>query len=234
MSARVVSLIRTVWRALPALLFCGLIGLAPEARAATILGVHDWNAPFSYNWTNEYGTVNLGIPSSGGNTGGWLRVTFPASGDPGDAYDVIQTPASSLFSGTWGTNMFTQFDFWASNAVPSHVQVWWASSSNIWASSDLLLTGGTGTWSTIIGPEFIYSNWTPDTPGLSESTYLADLASINWIGIYIWRGAADDQIYGLDNFSLMVPEPGELIVLVVALAAAMLFLRRRRHALMRE
>ena len=81
-------------------------------------------------------------------------------------------------------------------------------------------------WSTFNAPFANWEDW--QYAGATEDQYLSDLSSINWIGVYVYRNTGDDQIYGLDDCMLMVPEPAELMMLAVALAAAWWSLRRRR------
>ena len=80
-------------------------------------------------------------------------------------------------------------------------------------------------WSDGADPTAI--DWT--NIGLGDAgQYLANLSSIDWIGIYIERGGAGDESYGIDDFSLMVPEPAEILMLAAAFGVGLLVFRRMR------
>lgn len=83
----------------------------------------------------------------------------------------------------------------------------------------------TQTWSSVTASLADWQDWVLG-PGASEDMFLSDLSSINWIGIYVERNGAGAQGYGIDNFSLMVPEPSEYAMLAVALMGVLIFLRR--------
>jgi hypothetical protein len=89
------------------------------------------------------------------------------------------------------------------------------------------LFAGAGT-SDMVAHSAPFSNWMDWMfPGATEDQYLADLSSSDWIGVFTYRTGAAEQIYGIDNFRLMVPEPAETVVLCVALAVSLVALRRR-------
>ena len=203
--------------------------LAPHPVCADVLlGGHDWDPnPGPDAWTNRYGSTILATPSTGGDTGGWLSVTFPAAGAETGLYDVAYTKATNLYTGTWSTDMWVQMDFWASNQSPAALQVQWQSSGNTDIWSYALTPPGTGVWTTV-GASF--GDWTSwqYTGAASEAQYLSDLASIDWIGVYIYRNGDDLQVYGLDDVDLMVPEPAESLMLAFALMITGLSLRRKR------
>lgn len=69
-------------------------------------------------------------------------------------------------------------------------------------------------------------------PGYDETAeqFLADLAAIDWIGKYIFREDAGVEMYGLDNFRLLVPEPGQLALLGAVLLAGLINRRRKVDA----
>jgi hypothetical protein len=62
----------------------------------------------------------------------------------------------------------------------------------------------------------------------SEGEYLDDLSTIDWLGVYIDRTGAGAQDYGLDDVTLSIPEPPEVIMLGSALLLSLSSLRRRR------
>lgn len=200
------------------------------ANASLILGRHDWS-PGTPEWQSDHGFAQLAPQPAGGNPAGWLEILFPATdGDPQtEMWDVAYTDASSLFAGGWETNMWVQTDFWSTNDLSPTVQVRWQSSksSYVWAYE---VSSGVGNgWRTLTAPLTRWSDWDIlDPGGASEEAYLDDLANIDWIGVFIGRSGNEEQTYGLDDFSLMVPEPSQFLMLGAALAASGLSLRRRR------
>ena len=214
---------------------------AGVASADVVGQMHDWDLyPGAGGWASSNGWVNLTTPTSGGNTGGFLSVTFPGvdpSGEPGDPgwQELIYTPATSLFAGTFAVSNFFQFDFWASNVLPSSVQVRWQSrtnSSRIWGAQVISDPTVTGVWQALTSPSLAsFSDWEIDGFA-SQGEFLSDLGDVAWVGLYIDRNSALDQMYGVDNFALIflgVPEPAELIMLASALTAVWIAYRRKEQ-----
>ena len=207
-----------------------LMSIAGVCRASIVIGSHDWDMG-SHGWTNQrpgFTSLDLQRIPTNGNPNGWLQMTFPADGSPDAAYDVVYTSATNLFAGTWTTNMWVEFDFWAATAAPEELEVRWQSSTNSYVWSYQLSPGGTQEWETFRAGFLSRDDWA-DPFGPSVEQYLADLSTIDWIGIYIFRGGADDQLYGLDDFQVMIPEPAECVMLIAVLAVAGLSLRDRRR-----
>jgi hypothetical protein len=207
------------------------------AYADPILGSNTWNTPSGTleGWTAPgQDWVNLSNPNSGGigNTG-YLNIglesTTPFEFEEWEA--LAQTDATNLFVGTWTTNMWIEFDFFAEDIAPNYIQLWWGSTNdNVWTYT--LATNAnitTQLWTTLTGPLFDYSMW--DYAGApSESEFLDDLAAIDWIGVYIFREEEDAQDYGLDDFELHVPEPAEMALMAAAVITSTLSIRRKRRA----
>jgi len=214
---------------------CLLAGAAGSACGTVIMHPQTWDqaAQGIMGWTNEYGSTALTRQDAGGNPAGWLQIAFaPISPDtpPGtNWYDLVYMPASNLFAGAWSTQMWVQFDFWASNQVPNQVALRWQSFSNSYIWSHGFSVVSTQSWITLSTSLMDWEDWVLG-PGASEDMFLADLSSINWIGIYIERTGSGPQIYGLDNFSLVVPEPSEWAMLAAAALSAWSLYRRRRTA----
>jgi hypothetical protein len=224
----------TAVRAGTATVAAGFLWLAcvRASPAGIILGQHDWDDSDPH-WQSDHGFASLEWKQTGGNPDGWLQVTFPGTtpGGPQETWwDIAYTDAGSLFAGGWETNMWTQFDFWSTNNRAPTVQVRWQSVSNnyVWAY-DVSGSIGDG-WNTLRAPLTSWTDWDTLTPiGASEEQYLDDLASIDWIGVYIYRHGIEEQTYGIDDFQLMVPEPGEYVLLGAAMALSGLSLRRRKR-----
>jgi hypothetical protein len=176
-----------------------------------------------------------------GNPGGWMETTWTnlASYSPFDpwASDLFVTDATNLFTGTWDTNMWFELDFWAATNTPAGVQLEWGStnSSRIWKSS--MYDDGTdsmdaATWTTLSSASLLdASDW---HPFWTQSQFLDDLASIDWVGVSITRPGSDGEIYGIDNFNLMVPEPAEMLLLLCAGICSWMTLRRKKGAVRLE
>jgi len=206
------------------------------AAASIIVAQQTWNDGTTNGWSDSESWVNLSNPGSGGvdNTG-YLRVHLDATstleGDPGAQwYALTRTSASSLFAGNWeGT--WAEFDFFAQEVAPQYVQLRWQSATNssVWRSTvfDSQQTGmSTGVWTHMVGPAL--SNFTEwNYGGATQEQFVNDLASIDWIGVYIWRNTGSVQDFGLDNFRLMVPEPGEAMMLAAALISSAFALRKK-------
>jgi hypothetical protein len=208
------------WAAWPA---CGTVIIGPQTWDQAAQGLQ--------GWTNEYGSSTLVRQGAGGNPAGWLQIAFaPISPDtpPGtNWYDLLYAPASNLFAGSWSTQMWVQFDFWASNQVPNQLALRWQSFTNSYIWSHGFSVVSTQSWITLSSSLLDWEDWVLG-PGASEDMFLADLSSINWIGVYIERPGPGAQIYGLDNFGLMVPEPSEWAMLAAAALSAWSIYRRRR------
>jgi len=207
---------------------------ATAVRANILVGHHDWD-PGPHGWTNEHAAqdwTTLERPATGGNTGGWLRITFPETSEPeifeDEWYETIYTPAENLFAGSWSTQMWVEFDFWASNAVPEALQVQWQSSTNDYVWGYVLTPTTTQTWTTFTAPLHNWDDWNSYEAGGSEDQFLSDLSTIDWIGVYIWRSDSSPEVYGLDDFRLMIPEPAESLMLAAALVASAMSFRKRR------
>lgn len=207
------------------------LALERPVYAWITLGTFDWDPnPGAGAFTSEYGWSTVATPSSGGNTGGWLQVTFASTtSDPPDQwFDVVHAPATNLFAGAWTTNMWLTFDFWESNVVAGAVQVRWQSSTNdfVWRYSNLT-PPDIQTWGSLTAPFMYWQDW--QAPGATEAQYLADLQTIDWIGVYIYRNTQVEQVYGVDNMRLMIPEPAECFMLAAAVISSGMSLRRRRR-----
>jgi hypothetical protein len=209
-------------------LFAGL--LAHPAAAGLILGQYDWDTA-NTNWQTDHGFAELQRIPTNGHPNGWLEFVLPATTnsdyDAPNQWDIAKVDASSLFAGGWRTNMWIEFDFWSTNTTPPAVQVRWQSSltNYVWAYNVSPLAGGG--WNTLRAPLANWDDWNTLGGGSLEQ-YLDDLATIDWVGVYIHRTGLGAETYGLDDFRLMVPEPGQLLMLGTTLAVSWLSLRRQR------
>jgi hypothetical protein len=200
---------------------------ATVGRANTIVGdPADWDT----NPADGVGTwVRLGTAATVGED------TFTTPGDhfltidfSGAEADTVRGDAVTLFTGTWQTEYWIEFDFWASE-TPAALEVRWADNDGagrVWHNT--VSPGGAGSWNTLRTDSFSdYTNW-KDAEGWSQENFLNDLDSIDWIGVYISHADADGGSYGVDDFQLMVPEPSEYAMLAAALMTAVFVMRRKR------
>ncbi len=210
--------------------------ISPVASADVILAQHDWDpVPASGVWQAGGTSAGVSVTNTGAPHDNWLKIDFPSGLDPeaGPKWDeTASVAATNFFVGTWSTQMWIAFDFWAESVVPRELQVVWhgTASNNVWSYP---LTSGVqaGQWTTLRASFANWDDWGATTPYVGVDAYLADLDSMDWIGVYIWRSdSVDQEIYGLDDFKLMVPEPEEYAMLLAGLATALMVYRRRHHA----
>ncbi len=210
-----------------------LLILPFSASADAIITQHDWDPLGDNLWTSRYSQTAIDYPAAGGvDDSGWMRITFPETEEPAGAewWDIISTPADNLFAGPWEPDMSLSFDFWSSNVAPAKLAVRFSATNSayIWGN-EITVPSSVGSWSTV-GVSFQnWEDWKWDfLPGLNQDMYLDDLAAIDWIGVYIRRFGQDEEIYGIDNFTLMIPEPDQYAMLAAALITSTASLRRKR------
>jgi hypothetical protein len=205
-------------------LFCAV---ALPLRASTIVGDPvDWDAnPPSSAWTSG-GTATLTETTGSGNPTDWLKIDFAGTGA-----DTAQGSAADLFVGTWQSEYWIEFDFWAGDQSPSALQVRWADNEGegrVWRNT--ITPGGVESWGTYRTDSFAdFTDW-KDGEVWTQEQFLSDLESIDWIGVYISHAGAGAGAYGVDDVQLMVPEPEEYLMLAAALVTALLVIRRRTPA----
>jgi len=211
-----------------------IVSAVSAARAGVVLGANEWNDAGAdlENWTEDEAYVTLTDPSSGGvDDTGYLQINYDGSRPGGEAETVVYTQASDLFAGDWTDEMWIEFDFWAEDATPGDLEVRFQStgSSQIWSFNLTPPTPGDGWTGFTASLAYSDSLWYyGEFGGGSEEIFLADLSTIDWIGIYIFDGGTDANSYGLDNWQLMIPEPAEYALACSALAVTFLSLRRRK------
>jgi len=197
----------------------------------------DWNDGSLENWYENQAWVSMVNPGSGGVTNsGYLNIQMDAT-DPINELDgaewwaFTRVDATNFYSGIWQTNYNMQFSFWASNVVPEYIQVRWSGSTNrVWRDTVFdrdLNSMSTQSWQTLVSDYFYnWASW--DYGGGTEADFLNDLATIDWVGVFIWRGDASLQNYGIDDFALTVPEPAAWVLALTALVVSGRSLSRRR------
>ena len=213
-----------------------LLGLPSVVSANAIIGDPvDWDSnPPSEAWTALGTSLNPDTPevsSGSGGDGNWLKITFPGDIDPGPGthwYETVKGPSTDLFALTWETDYWIEFDFWANDVVPDTLQVRWGADGTGRTWGNTVYPSGVGSWSTLKTDTFAsFEDWKL-TPLVDQDMFVADLGAIDWIGVYIFRDGTDQEIYGVDDFKLMVPEPAEYLMLAAALLTALLVMRRQK------
>jgi hypothetical protein len=211
--------------------FAALI-LTFTAQADTIVGTPidwDYNVP-TPAWGAIVGDATVAISGpSEGNTTDWLKITLPT-----DKTDTVKGEAADLFAGTWQSDYWVEFDFWAQgDNPPLALEVRWADAAGdrIWGNTIESAAVGSGDWNTLRSDPFAFSasNWDLKSgTGGDAADFLADLNAIDWIGVSISTDGFDSGVYGVDDFKLMVPEPAEYLMLAAALITALLVMRRQK------
>ncbi|MDA0991353.1 MAG: hypothetical protein O3A51_11460 [Verrucomicrobia bacterium] len=222
-------------RALGTLVLCGLIGLTGvRTSQANVIKQHTWDMG-SHGWTQEFNDVNLTVQPADGNPNGWLSIAFPETSAPEileeEWFDIIRVDSDRLFAGNWDPHFFIRFDFFASNQLPQDLQLQFHSTNNnVWGYNVTDQVTQTQTWTTVEVSLGFSAGWGP-LPGFddTEEQFLADLSAIDWIGIYIFREDSSVEVYGIDNFRLLVPEPEEFAMLAAVFLAFAWSQRRRRE-----
>ena len=209
-----------------------LFGAAWPAPGMSIIGQFDWNASNDLEgWTSGQTWVSLSNPNAGGiGDSGYLRVTLaPTAPAPSEEWTALVTVnASSLFAGSWDRNMGVGFQFLAEDVAPGGLQVrWQGDSGTIWRYA-LTPPAVADVWTGMDAPFREWQDWA--VPGATMDTYINDLASIDWIGIYLFRNTPAGQSFGLDDFQLRIPEPEEYCLLTAAAVVVLMVLRRKRAA----
>jgi len=213
------------------------LALPATGFANAIIGTPvDWDSnpsvPGVGNWTRLGSEPTTSITEDIGDLNdNFLKITFDSDPAlPEGGYETVKGPATDLLVGTWQTDYWIEFDFWANNVLPNTLQIRWADSSTnrVWGNA-VTPGAGIGSWSTLRTDTFSnFEDWELPEYSSNEEEFLRDLGSIDWIGVYIDRTGTDLQLYGVDDFKLMVPEPAEYLMLAAALITALLVMRRQK------
>lgn len=217
---------------------CAVAFLLPSALLAdSIVGDRvDWDTygP-SEAWSAIGTSLDPDVPAvstGSGGDGNWLKITFPdISASPGPGahwYETVRGPSDDLFALTWETDHWIEFDFWADSTLPGTLQVRWGDDDSGRTWGNTVSPSSIGGWGSLKTDTFSsFENWKL-SPLVDQDDFLADLGSVDWIGVYIFRDGTDEEIYGVDDFKLMVPEPEEYLMLAAALLTAFLVMRRQK------
>ncbi len=219
---------------LGAVALCLFFAMPMLASADVIIAEHDWdNTPDPNTWTPDGSSASVSVANDGDD---FLQISFPGGIDPGPGaqwYETVSTPSDDLFAGTWTTDYWIEFDFWADDVIPDTLQIRWGEndSGRTWGNTIDTASLSVDSWGTLRTDTFSdFDDWKIDPFATSEQ-FLTDLGSIDWIGVYIFRDGTDAELYGVDDFKLMVPEPAEYLLLFAALGTALVAIRRKKNSL---
>ena len=195
-------------------------------QGEVILGIQDWDSSPSGvvgSWTNDTEELALVVNNSAGNN--WMGIIYD---DQDTTNQVVSLPAADLFVGQWDRSMWIEFDFWTSDGdTAAALEVRWKGTNTTDTWSYTLKPSAPG-WTSFSAPLSQQDGWSNGSEG-DVNDFLADLGSIDWVGVYISMDSQQEAMYGLDDFRLMVPEPEEYALLAMALLA-LLAIRRRLGA----
>ena len=181
--------------------------------------------------TPGFASTVSAVANIGGSGSGVVDIMFPLIGAPSPDSQSFSTTAAG-FIGDYSSGAFSVgFSFYAANAVPSQLSMFFvAADNNVW-TYDVGLPSGTGAWSSFGAPMSYSAGWTsPGNPGVG--VFNTDLATVDQIGIIVTRsgGTTGQEDYGIDDFGLSVPEPATYAVIAFSLLTLGLTLRRRSSA----
>jgi hypothetical protein len=184
-------------------------------RTFTAAGVDGWAAD----------TVTLDNPLAGGNPGGFLEITFPYGGPPSPLGPAISN-TTSVYTGDYSglvAGGAIRFDFYAGSQPPTAnpAILLHTSDGDTWSYAFTYTLGQVGTWVTYSVP-LSGAGWT------GGSGFVTDIQNVTWVGLDLEgnAGVGGTQIFGLDNWTYVIPEPGTLYMLTAALLGLTLTFRR--------
>jgi len=163
------------------------------------------------------------------NPSGALQVTFPSQGSPLVGSAVIAANSSSSggkFTGDYslyGSQLAVSFQLNAIDQIPNYLGLYFYSSTSgrTWQYS-LTTPGSLGlsSYRILMDSALVddFSGWHLAAPGALASDFLSDLQDVDWIGVYISRYVSTGEgNYQLDDFTLTIPEPETILVLLAAI-----------------
>lgn len=207
-----------------ATVLAALMVAAVQSSASTTIGIIDWDTnPPDTAWEDFPDVPAVDVLVNDDLADYWLEVVVD-----GPLAVLVRGSAADLFAGTWSSESWIEFDFWSDGGpVPESLEVRWANTgdTNVWG---YVITPASGSgWQSLRTESF--GNGAAWNIGLGDpGDFLDDLSSIDWIGIYIEQSEAGNRRYGIDDFSLMVPEPAEILMLAASLGVGLLVFRRMR------
>ena len=213
----------------------GLVLLASVASATPLIGFTEtWSSPPSL----EGWQIDTSYGGGGGtldNPSGYLRITFPDfPAFPNAAMVYADSGASGgNFVGDYSPAAGTLVQFWfrSVDTTPDSLALYFANNDTgrAWSWNLTAATPVQG-WVVYQVPLFNYSGWNLAWgTGSSSMDFMNDLASVDWLGLYIAESVAytGEEHYYLDNFTLAIPEPESVALLLAAALSLGVTFRRR-------
>lgn len=211
----------------------GVVLATSSVYATPVIGfVERWDSGLA-TWTNSAtglgtGQTNLTNPDT------WLRMTFPYDPlNPLSTTNDVMYSTSGSYTGNYVTaGVGLRFSYRSVFFLTDNTVRFRAGDGHIW---DLTFNNSTtNTWQSQATVFSYGEGWTRTLAGQTEADFLADLAAIDAIGIYVRSvpGAGADQYYELDDWEyFLVPEPGTLCMLGGVLLSFGLAQRKRLREL---
>lgn len=194
---------------------------------ATAYAVPTLYAPATFESGTEGWYSSGDVSISQGLLGGEnaLILNFGAQGVPQPEEGLAYAGSGSSFdrfvgdySGI-GNDLLVQFRFYAESYQPSGLALYFHSdtSGRTWVYNLGLPT--VGVWAGYSVGMGSMGGWArEDLTPPDSADFLADLADVDWIGLYVIRNPnTSSQNYGLDDFQLAVPEPQTICLLLAAM-----------------
>lgn len=162
-------------------------------------------------WTAT-GGGSVAHQSSGGNPGGFLRMTFAAPAPPpGDLYArealVVAGAGASgnqffgNFSALYGT-MMVRFDFRPVSELPDELYLDFLGNGDLWSYIIDTATLTPGAWNTIMVPLDYDAGWMTSGSD-TELAFVSSVGSITEWAFYIRQYTQTTASYDVDNFTLL-------------------------------
>jgi hypothetical protein len=219
---------------------CGNVGAVPSLTTN-----ETWTNPGLAGWQVDAGLDNditASNPGAGGNPGGYMRIQVDPAGILPGYGRVITTGVSPSDNwegdyavlGAGGGGMYPltiDFDFYSQTVSPGELALYFqGTSGRMWAFDVLALYTPAVGWDTLSVPTS-YAGWAPQNGLWNQTQFLADWASVDWLGLYVQASAGATEYYGMDNLHLVlsVPEP-ETVWMILAVVLSLCITFRARLA----
>jgi hypothetical protein len=223
----------TPWRGLWTVILAGLM-MASTSFGTPSLGTDNFDTPVDTSGWVGVGTdgqyeFTTPHPMSGGNDNGYIELLFPAYATPSTQTGYFSN-SDANHTGDYST-VSVSFDFKVDPVVNEAVglSVYFVSGGNLWTKQFVVPANQ---WSPV-SVSFSGAGWET----LTGVDFMSDVMAVQEIGVRVMHFNNDSQwTYGLDNWTVSVPEPETYALILVTLlslgitfrGAMVGFFRRRR------
>jgi len=221
-------------------LLAGILSVSVVSATPMLVDYHDGSVTPFVNWFSEdadsavnyNATLTLNDATLGNPTPG-LRIN-PTSVLGAVPVTALVYTTDPLLVGNLTSYAGVSFDFFAganngTNGAPASLSLYFYGNDQAWyydIGSAYTISDGWGTY----GSSFQYApTWTTLGTG-GEAAFLLSLGNVGRLGIEITYFSSTEQanqVYGIDNFGLTVPEPETYMVLGMALLTVAFVFRKR-------